>query len=228
VEVRRTLRNRARYEVANNSYARGIVLTLANDVIGTGPRLQMLLGDGQDAGTNRTIEAEFARWAKATGLPEKLRTMRQARAERFLLDDPAHDLVARAAHVLRPLPGQQAVEHHPQAVDVRARVHLLQAAGGLLGGHECRRTGHVALLADAGGRVLPQQALGQPEVQHVLTPLLRHQDVGGLQVAVDDPALVGVLDGLADPQHQFQHLPGRRPCSWTYWSRGRPSTSSMA
>ena len=44
-EVRRTLRNRARYEVANNSYARGIVLTLANDVIGTGPRLQMLLGD---------------------------------------------------------------------------------------------------------------------------------------------------------------------------------------
>ena len=31
-EVRRILRNRARYEVANNSYARGIVLTLANDV----------------------------------------------------------------------------------------------------------------------------------------------------------------------------------------------------
>ncbi len=42
VNVRRILRNRARYEVANNSYARGIVLTLANDVIGTGPRLQML------------------------------------------------------------------------------------------------------------------------------------------------------------------------------------------
>ena len=41
-EVRRTLRNRARYEVANNSYARGIVLTLANDTVGTGPRLQML------------------------------------------------------------------------------------------------------------------------------------------------------------------------------------------
>ena len=41
-EVRRILRNCARYEVANNSYARGIVLTLANDVIGTGPRLQLL------------------------------------------------------------------------------------------------------------------------------------------------------------------------------------------
>jgi len=42
-ELRRTLRNRARHEVANNSYARGIVLTLANDVTGTGPRLPRLM-----------------------------------------------------------------------------------------------------------------------------------------------------------------------------------------
>src|SRR3989339_1207665 len=46
-DVRRTLRNRARYEVANNSYARGIVLTLANDAIGTGPRLQMLTDNAE-------------------------------------------------------------------------------------------------------------------------------------------------------------------------------------
>jgi len=74
-EVRRTLRNRARYEVANNSYARGIVLTLANDVVGTGPRLQVL------AESAHTIEAEFARWARAVDLPGKLRTMRMARAQ---------------------------------------------------------------------------------------------------------------------------------------------------
>jgi len=77
-EVRRILRNRARYEVANNSYARGIVLTLANDLVGTGPRLQLLTDD--DA-ANERIEREFARWAKAIGLPERLRTMRMARAE---------------------------------------------------------------------------------------------------------------------------------------------------
>ncbi len=45
MDVRAILRSRARYEVANNSYARGIVLTLANDTIGTGPRLQMLTDD---------------------------------------------------------------------------------------------------------------------------------------------------------------------------------------
>ena len=77
-EVRRILRARARYEVANNAYARGIVQTLANDVIGTGPRLQMLTDDAE---ANAVIEEAFARWCKAIGLPEKLRTMRTGRAE---------------------------------------------------------------------------------------------------------------------------------------------------
>lgn len=77
-EVRRILRNRARYEVANNSYARGIVLTLANDIVGTGPRLQMLT---KDAEANRHIERAFDQWAKAIGLAEKLRTLRMAQTQ---------------------------------------------------------------------------------------------------------------------------------------------------
>jgi len=76
-EVRRILRSRARYEVANNCYARGIILTLANDVIGTGPRLQMLVDAAE---VNSTVEREFVRWARAVRLAEKLRTMRMARA----------------------------------------------------------------------------------------------------------------------------------------------------
>ena len=62
---------------ANNSYARGMVLALANDVIGTGPRLQMLT---PDANANRFVEREFGRWAQSAKLAEKLRTMRMARA----------------------------------------------------------------------------------------------------------------------------------------------------
>ncbi len=76
--VRRTLRNRARYEVANNSYARGIVLTLANDCVGTGPRLQLL---GLSSATSRTVERAFSDWARAVDLPEKLRLMRVAQVE---------------------------------------------------------------------------------------------------------------------------------------------------
>ncbi len=76
--VRAMLRSRTRYEVANNSYAKGIVLTLANDTIGTGPRLQMLT-DNEDL--NRRVERDFMMWSGAVSLPEKLRTMRIARCQ---------------------------------------------------------------------------------------------------------------------------------------------------
>ena len=111
-EVRRTLRNRARYEVANNSYARGIVLTLANDAVGTGPRLQMLAAD---PALNRDVETAFHGWSQAIGLPQKLRTMRMARSQDgesfgFLAFNPAveHDvqidlLLVEADQVASPL-----------------------------------------------------------------------------------------------------------------------------
>ena len=76
-DVRKKLRERARYEVANNSYAKGIVLTLANDCVGTGPRLQVLT---EDNSLNRLIETAFSQWAHAVGLAAKLRTMRMAKS----------------------------------------------------------------------------------------------------------------------------------------------------
>lgn len=75
-EVRRVIRSRARYEIANNSYAAGIVETLANDLIGSGPRLQLT---GDDAAANREIEAAWCEWSLASGLAGKLRTMSRAR-----------------------------------------------------------------------------------------------------------------------------------------------------
>lgn len=77
-EVRFRLRTRARYEVANNSYARGIVNTLANDTVGTGPRLQLLTEDPE---VNSRIERAFMGWSRAVHLAEKLRTMRISLAQ---------------------------------------------------------------------------------------------------------------------------------------------------
>ena len=75
--TRAVLRNRARYEAANNSLLSGIVLTLANNLVGTGPRLQII---GTDAAGNERVEQLWAAWADEIGLAEKLRTMRMARA----------------------------------------------------------------------------------------------------------------------------------------------------
>lgn len=76
--VRRTLRNRCRYEVQNNTYAKGMILTLANDTIGTGPRLQLLT---EDRNLNTQIERDFCSWAEEIDLPGKLRTVRMARCQ---------------------------------------------------------------------------------------------------------------------------------------------------
>lgn len=77
--ARKALRERAEYEAGNNSYLRGIVETLANDCIGTGPRLQLRLKSPE---VNREIEREFKAWTVAIGLPDKLRTIRKCKAVR--------------------------------------------------------------------------------------------------------------------------------------------------
>lgn len=75
-EVRRTLRERSRYEVSNNAYARGMVVTIAEDVIGTGPRPRLQTGSDQ---LNRRLQRDFLLWSAAISLPEKLRAMAQAK-----------------------------------------------------------------------------------------------------------------------------------------------------
>lgn len=77
-ETRATTRKRARYEaLENNCYAKGIVLTLANDTIGTGPRLQLRM---LDKDLNNQVETRVAEWAAEMKLAEKLRSMRIAKA----------------------------------------------------------------------------------------------------------------------------------------------------
>lgn len=73
LQARKVLRERARYEVTNNSFAKGIVLTVANDTIGTGPRLQMLRK------SNKQIEQDWRQWCCDTRFCSKLRTMRVAK-----------------------------------------------------------------------------------------------------------------------------------------------------
>lgn len=75
--IRKTTRERARYEFANNSFCRGIARTLSNDLIGTGPRLQMQSGDKD---LDRFVEAKIKKWFRAMQLSRKLRTGRIARS----------------------------------------------------------------------------------------------------------------------------------------------------
>ncbi len=69
--VRSVLRRRSRYEIANSSYLLGIVRTTANDLVGTGPTLQITDKSKQ---IRQRTELAFGQWSDAVGLTEKLRT----------------------------------------------------------------------------------------------------------------------------------------------------------
>lgn len=73
--VRRIIRARSRYEIANNCYARGIVNTMANYVVGTGPQLQLLTDDSK---FNQLIEERYADWCRQVRFCDKLWTMQVA------------------------------------------------------------------------------------------------------------------------------------------------------
>lgn len=77
-EIRERIRQKARYEVLeNNCYAKGIALTLANDTIGTGPRLQLRTLDRE---INQQVERRFGEWMHETCFSDKLRVLRLAKA----------------------------------------------------------------------------------------------------------------------------------------------------
>lgn len=74
--VRRLLRNRSRYEYDNNSWASGMMQTIANHVISSGPRLQMTHLRGDLA---NEVEMKFAMWAEEVKWFDLLWTMRLTR-----------------------------------------------------------------------------------------------------------------------------------------------------
>ena len=74
-DVRKKLRERSRYEVANNSFANGIEQVICNDLVGSGARLQIMDSDRALAGL---IESEFGHWCKVVGLAKKHRVKRAA------------------------------------------------------------------------------------------------------------------------------------------------------
>lgn len=86
-DVRRTIISRVRNEVVNNGYAWGILDTLAEHCIGTGPRLQLFPGEDCDEKTADVLERSmerrekrFRQWCRDIGLCGKLKIARKSKA----------------------------------------------------------------------------------------------------------------------------------------------------
>lgn len=77
-EVRHRLRIRTRHECTNNPVAAGIIDTLVNDVVASGPQLQMQTDDEE---VNDAVESGWESWGEEIDLPEKLRVIEKSKLE---------------------------------------------------------------------------------------------------------------------------------------------------
>ena len=101
--TRDRLRTRVRHEALNNAFIAGLVRTLANDTIGTGPRAEVMIDElDEDAEAEkrdaRNLSRLYERWARATDQAQRLRLMRKAKlqnGESFAFARIRDDLVPR-------------------------------------------------------------------------------------------------------------------------------------
>lgn len=100
--VRKRLRERARYEVANDSYAAGMVQAKTVDVIGSVPRLSVTL---EDPGVSSEIATKFSAWAAAINLGAKLRVLYRT----YLVDGEGFMLRVMRPRPVSPLDEEAAV-----------------------------------------------------------------------------------------------------------------------
>ena len=136
------------------------------------------------------------------------------RPGRFPLPDTAADLVHPPAQQLLRVQGraarQQLVQQDAERVDVTARIDVHRAHLDLLWAHVGRRPDKLPEMRDE--RLVRQfhlGGLGQSKIDDLgQRRAIGHGDenVRRLEIAVDDSLLVGVLDGIADPDEQFQPL----------------------
>lgn len=76
-QVRQVVRDRFRYEDANNAYIHGMKNTFAESVIGTGGRLEFL---DPNPAVNDAVEQAFMDWSEGIGLPDLMLTQFKATA----------------------------------------------------------------------------------------------------------------------------------------------------
>ena len=136
---------------------------------------------------------------------------RSARADGLRFADDAYDVGRCAAgEPVRQAAGEQLVEQHAERVDVGGRgTASPRTCSGLAysGVISCRP----APSARASGRRARVEQLGDAEVEQLGRAVGGHQDVGRLEVAVDDQVLVRVLDGRADVTEQLEARRGVEP-----------------
>ncbi len=99
------------------------------------------------------------------------------------------------------------IQDDAEGVDVRTAVHVLGSPEGLLRAHVAGGAHQFARHGQPRRDVLPLDGRArEPEVKHARAIQSVDHDVARLQVAVDDPMFVRVVDGVAHSHHQSAYF----------------------
>ncbi len=131
---------------------------------------------------------------------------RAERARVHLADDTDALGQVRLPEVVRQVARQDEVEEDPERVDVAARVERERVSQDLLGTHVRERSDDLADVGLHRGLDVRVGDARQAEVEDPGLARILDEDVPGLQVAVDDPLLVGVVHGVADAGDEVEPL----------------------
>lgn len=103
------------------------------------------------------------------------------------------------------LAGEEFVEDDAEGVDIGADVDEVGVAAGLFGGHVREGSHELAGDGDEGVGGFGD-LLGEAKVEDADVAGVVDEDVGGLEIAVHDALLVGVVDGFADDGEEGEGL----------------------
>ena len=117
----------------------------------------------------------------------------------LILADSLHDFVQQpVAHVIGQSPAQKFVKDDSQGVHIAPRIDFQRIRQHLLGAH----VGEGAdKLADIGLTCCHRVGVGDPghaEIENLGLAGVVDENIAGLQIAVDDAALVGMMDSFAN------------------------------
>ena len=124
-----------------------------------------------------------------------------------VVENPCRLHERHASQVVWQPSRQRFVEHEAQGVDIAPGIHVAVAHAKLLGAHVSQRAHHVSRPRHLRGvTVVGIDRPRHAEVDHLGFAHGIHEDVAGLEIAVDDSLLVAVRHGSAHPAKQGHGL----------------------
>ena len=112
-----------------------------------------------------------------------------------------------AAYFVGQTPGQELEQEDPEGVHIAARVQLQRIGQHLFRTHIRQRSHDLPHIGLARVFGIDVGHAGHTEIQNLRLAALIHQNIAGLEIAVNDPSLMRMVHGVANLRHQLQPLP---------------------